>query len=127
MKNMLKLLVASMLLGSMVGMAQAAQTCNRSDWFCYEGGPSQNLTTYGRLDGSGNFTANGAITTTALTPGPYTAAQVAALTPANSGQIIVISNPGAFNAGGVGLCVSTATTLGSFIAVSSATALTVCK
>ncbi len=53
---------------------------------------------------------------------------VAALVPPNGlGSLVVCTNCGAFNAGVAGLCMSTGTLVGSYVAISSATAVTVCK
>jgi len=46
------------LLGA-VGIAYATQTCQRSDFLCYESGPSQNLSTPFRVDSSGNVSVAG--------------------------------------------------------------------
>ena len=43
----------------MVALARATTTCTRSDMYCYESGPTANLTTIGRLDSSGNLTVAG--------------------------------------------------------------------
>lgn len=127
MKSFLKLLGAASLLAGLFNVAQAGQVCNKSDWWCYEGGPSQNLTTYGRLDVSGNLSLNGNLSAPSVIPNSYTVSQIAALVPASVGQIIIVSNPTTFNAGGAGVCVSTGTAVGSFIQISSATAISVCK
>lgn len=47
--------LAAGVIGLFCGGAFAAQTCQRSDFFCYESGPSQNLSTPARLDASGNL------------------------------------------------------------------------
>jgi len=40
-------------------LAYGAQTCARTDMYCYESGPTGNLSTIGRLDSSGNLSLNG--------------------------------------------------------------------
>ena len=61
MKNIWKLFGALSLLGAVTYWAQAAQTCQRTDYLCFESGPSQNLSTPFRVDSGGNLTANGNI------------------------------------------------------------------
>ena len=56
-----------------------------------------------------------------------TASAISSLTPQGVGNLVVCTNCGAFNFGTSGLCMSTGTTVGSFIAISSATAVSVCK
>jgi hypothetical protein len=50
MKNSFKLFLGLMLIA---GTCRAAQVCKSSDFWCYEAGPSQNLSTPARLDSSG--------------------------------------------------------------------------
>ena len=45
-------------------LSQAAQVCNRADMYCYESGPTGNLTMIGRLDSSGNQTVTGSLNST---------------------------------------------------------------
>lgn len=64
---------------------------------------------------------------TAFTPFVQTIAQISALTPSTTGQVIVISNPATFNAGTYGLCISSGILTGAWVQVSSATAISACK
>lgn len=57
-----------------------------------------------------------------------TSAQLNALTPATTGQLIVCTNCATFNAGSIGICASSGSVLtGQWIQVSSATAVSACK
>lgn len=55
---MKKLLAASAIL-AMAGLAFSAQTCTKSDFLCFESGPSQSLTTPFRVDSAGNMSVAG--------------------------------------------------------------------
>ena len=137
MKRLWELIGVLFVLVGFVTMSYTAQVCNKTDWLCYEGGPSQNLTTYGRLDVSGNLTVLGTVTassgltsmstlgTLALTA--QTAAQIYTLVPTTTGQLILVSNPQTFNQGTYGLCISSGIGTGAFIQISSASAITACK
>ncbi len=59
-------------------------------------------------------------------PSVLTAAQINAVAPGYLGQPVVCSNCGAANAGKYNLCLSTGTTTGAWIILSSATAVTQC-
>lgn len=93
-------------------------------------------------DDSGNYTANGTITANGVTAtsgginttGAFTGLLLAKTTlqlqtyvPVGTGQPIFCSNCQTFNGTLGGMCVSTAAVVGSFIQVSSATAVSVCK
>lgn len=64
MKNSWKfvLLGIALLLGYDMVLYAAAQVCQPTDFWCYESGPSQNLSTMGRMDSSGNLTVKGTST-----------------------------------------------------------------
>lgn len=59
MKNIWKLVGVLGILAGVIGFSKAANTCQNSDMYCYQTGPSQNLNTIGRLDASGNLTVSG--------------------------------------------------------------------
>ena len=59
MKNIWKLLGAFALLGVVLQGVHAAQTCNRTDFLCFESGPTASLLTPFRVDAAGNVTILG--------------------------------------------------------------------
>lgn len=87
----------------------------------------------GAVTAGSTLTANGAVTlsTTTLRGGlaPYsvTVAQVNASTPTAVGQLVFCSDCTNFNAVKGTVCMSTGTTTGAYIAISSATAVTNCR
>lgn len=84
MKRFLRGLAAVFLAGCASSFLTAAQTCQRSDLFCYETGPSGALATPSRLDASGNLTLGGAVTATNATlSGNATTAGLTVTTPVN--------------------------------------------
>ena len=103
MKNLLKLLGAFSLLGVMFSVSQAAQTCQRTDFFCYESGPTANLLTPARLDANGNLTllGNDTITGNSTTSGstiypPTTSANLVTasiLSPAGTYELLAATGP----------------------------------
>jgi hypothetical protein len=115
MKNIWKLLGALAVLGGVIQWGQAAQTCTRTDFWCYESGPSGNLSTPARLDASGNMTLTG----TASITGPIA-------TPANiiqgtSGTGALIANTAANSSLSIPILVSSAVLQGSVIVAAAAT------
>jgi hypothetical protein len=64
MKKILAGLAAFVFLAGVVTIARGAQTCNRTDFLCFESGPSQNLSTPFRVDAAGNLTTAGGVTAT---------------------------------------------------------------
>lgn len=59
MKFFLKFVGALVLLSGISRWSVAANTCQPSDMWCYQTGPSQSLTTVGRMDALGNLVLNG--------------------------------------------------------------------
>ena len=55
MKNIWKIFKAMALLGFVSQLSLAVQICNKTDFMCFESGPSQNLSTPYRIDSSGNM------------------------------------------------------------------------
>jgi len=121
-------------LSILAGISYAVITPGKTDMLDYCTGPNEANCIY-KLDNIGNVTAAGTITSNSgamsafasvgLTP--LTTTQISVLVPSQTGQIIDCSNCATFNGGLGGLCISSGTTVGSFIQISSATAVSVCK
>ncbi len=59
MKRFLKCIGFAALLAGLWKASYAVNACTKSDFWCYQSGPSQNIVTPGRLDASGNLTLLG--------------------------------------------------------------------
>jgi hypothetical protein len=75
MKNIWKLIGALVVLVGVLSLGYSAQTCQRSDFLCFESGPSQSLITPFRVDAAGNVTilGNESVTGTTTNTGTTTA------------------------------------------------------
>jgi hypothetical protein len=123
MKNLWKLLVALSVLGAGFNVAQAAQTCQKTDFFCYESGPSQNLSTPARLDANGNMIllGNATVAGTVATPadiiqGTVGSGAIITNTAPNSSLAIPVVVSSGVSQGGVLIAGSTTTANPSSVA-----------
>ena len=96
MRNIWKLLGALSVLGVVLQWGHAAQTCQRSDFQCFESGPSGNLSTPFRVDAAGDLTAAGTVATPAnIVQGTVGSGSLIANTAPNSSLSIpiLVSSP----------------------------------
>ena len=124
MKNLLKLLGAAALLGVMFSLVQAAQTCQRTDFFCYESGPTGNLLTPARLDANGNLTilGNESVSGTSSVTGSNTVGGISVYTPVNQ-NINATSTPISATSSTMLIISTAALNYSSSVAIATSTAI----
>lgn len=136
MKRLFSVVVLSFLFSGSIFAATI--TKNASDYLINCSDPSSGGCNF-QVDINGNMTgasvvSNGALSGTTITatglftPQTATSAAIGAITPSAAGQLVFCSNCGSFNGGTRGgLCISTGTGAGAFMAISSATAVSSCN
>lgn len=118
--------LAALWVAVIVGLYQVAhaatQTCQRTDFFCYESGPTGNLLTPARLDSSGNLTLFGSETVSgqSIYP-PISQVNISTIVPVSvTGSFMVVDSTGSMVPFSTSVAIATSTAInGQFFILSS--------